>query len=120
MQLIRIVLVLPPQMRLLSDLIVGLLQTEEGCEVTVERGSNPLAAAASGDADVLITTTDVAPPTMVAALLEARPHLRAIAVEGDAEEGVVYELCPHREELQPLSRSTLLNVVFRPQEPWFA
>jgi hypothetical protein len=107
-------------MRLVSDLIVGLLDTEEGCEVTIERGSDPLAAAAVGDADVLITTTGVAPPAAVAALLEARPRLRAIAVEGDAEEGVVYELCPQREELQPLSPSTLLAAVFRRQEPWFA
>src|SRR6188472_755299 len=106
-------------MRLLSDLIVGLLETE-GCEVTVERGSNPLAAATVGDAHVLITTAEVTPPTAVAALFEARPRLRAIAVEGDAEEGVLYELCPQREELQPLSPSTLLDAVFRPQEPWFA
>jgi hypothetical protein len=107
-------------LRLLSDLIVGLLDGAEGCEVVVERAPDALAAATVADADVLITTTDVAPAPMVAALLETRPHLRAIAVEGDAEEAVVYELCPHREELRPLSRRTLLDAVFRRQEPWFA
>jgi hypothetical protein len=107
-------------MRLLSDLIAGLLQDEDGCEVTVEWGSDGFATAAFGGADVLITTSEMASPTTVAALLETRPHLRAIAVEGDAEEGVVYELCPHREELRPLSRSTLLDAVFRPNQPWFA
>jgi hypothetical protein len=107
-------------MRLLSDLIVGLLQDEEGCEVMVERGPDPFAGSALGGADVLITTSDMAPPPIVAALLEARPRLRAIAVEGDADEGVVYELCPRREELRPFSRRTLLDAVFRPQQPWFA
>lgn len=120
MQRARILLVLPPHMRLLSDLIVGLLRDEESCEVMVAEGSDLLDAATSRDADVLITTTEAAAPTTVAALLEARPRLRAIAVEGDAEEGVLYELHPHREELRPLSRRNLLEALFRSRQTWFA
>jgi len=107
-------------MLLLSDLIVGLLDEEDGCEVVVERGSDSLAAATSSDADVLITAAEVATRATVAALLENRPHLRTIVVEGDVHEGVLYELLPHREELGQLSRRTLLDALFRPQQPWFA
>jgi hypothetical protein len=116
----RIVLALPPHMLLVSDLIVGLLRDEESCEVMIDHGSDLFAAATSRDADVLITTTAAAAPSTVAALLEARPRLRAIAVEGDAREGVLYELYPHRAELRPLSRDNLLDALFRPRRPWFA
>ena len=116
----RILLALPPHMLLLSDLIVGLLQEEESCEVMVEQGPNLLAAASSRGADVLITAAEAAGPTMVAALLEANPHLRAIAVEGDAQEAVLYELYPHREELRPLSRRNLLEAMSRSRQTWFA
>jgi hypothetical protein len=107
-------------MLLLSDLIAGVLEAEDSCEVVVERGPDPLTAATSPDVDVLITTADAAPPGTVGALLEAHPRLRAIAVEGDAREAVVYELSPNREELRPLSRTALLDVVFRPRRTWFA
>jgi hypothetical protein len=107
-------------MSLLSDLIAGLLKEEESCEVMVEHGPDLVTAATTRDADVLITAADAAAPATVTALLEARPHLRAIAVEGEAQDGVLYELCPHREELQPLSRRGLLDAVFRPRQIWFA
>jgi hypothetical protein len=114
----RIVLVGLP--RLLSDLIVGLGAEERGSEVVTAEGSDLIAAAEARDADVVVTTAALAAPDAVAALLEARPRLRAIAVDGDGREGVVYELRPHRQELGELSRSTLLGALFRPQPTWFA
>jgi len=106
--------------RLLSDLIVGLGADENGCEIVTDDRSDLIAVAKARDADVIVTTAELAAPKEVAALLAARPRLRAIAVDGDGREGVVYELRPHREELGELSRSTLFGALFRPQPIWFA
>ena len=117
MERTTIVLVALP--RLLSDLIVGLGADEMGCEIVTDDYPDLVAVARAREADVVVTTAELAAPKTVAALLETMPRLRAIAVDGDGREGVVYELLPHREELGELSRSTLFGALFRLQPTWF-
>ncbi len=96
---------MPP---LLQDILELLLRDVPGVELLVDAPGTSLTTAASAtSADVVIAEESAASPEAVCALLELRPHTRALAVAHDGRTGVLYELRPHRRVIGDLSPEAL-------------
>lgn len=63
------------------------------------------------NADIVIADEHCTQPDDVCALLERRPHTRALSVTHDGRTGVLFELRPHRHLIGDLSRDAVLAAV---------
>lgn len=97
---------IPP---LLRDILDRLLRDVPGVNLLISvPGTTMSGAAIASEADVVIAEESVASPGAVCAMLERRPHTRALAVSHDGRTGVLYELRPHRHAIGDLSTEALL------------
>jgi DNA-binding NarL/FixJ family response regulator len=109
--------------RLLDDILGSLVAGEPDVTVVhVAAGPESIAeVAARADADVVVAVERDAGPAAVSDLLQRVPHAQALTVSDDARTGVVYELRPHRKEIE-LSDDSVRSAIQRARrrhEPFF-
>jgi DNA-binding NarL/FixJ family response regulator len=111
----RIVLVdMPP---LLREIVRDTLAREPDLDVVAEHAAAVDARGAVGetDADFLIIGAEATTTRMgVASVVGAQRGIRAIEVQSDGKESVLYELRPHRVSLGEMSPETLLRTIRTP------
>jgi DNA-binding NarL/FixJ family response regulator len=107
----RIVLVdMPP---LLREIVRGALAREPDLDVVAEHDANAdLRAAVEDDgADFLIVGSEATAEAAVHSLVAADLGVRALEVQSDGKESVLYELRPHRVPLGEISPESLLRTI---------
>jgi chemotaxis response regulator CheB len=111
----RIVLVdMPP---LLREIVRDTLAREPDLDVVAEHESDVDVRSAVGETDVdfLIVGAEATTARMgVASVVGAQRGIRAIEVQSDGKESVLYELRPHRVSLGEMSPETLLRTIRTP------
>jgi DNA-binding NarL/FixJ family response regulator len=111
----RIVLVdMPP---LLREIVRDTLAREPDLDVVAEHEADVDVRGAVGETDVdfLIVGAEATTARMgVASLVGAQRGIRAIEVQSDGRESVLYELRPHRVSLGEMSPETLLRTIRTP------
>ena len=78
-----------------------------------------IAAADRGSAECLIVSSDSVGATEVCQLLDQRPHMRVLAIDGTGRDGCLSELRPNLAFVGQLSLHRLIQTVLRgvPREP---
>ena len=118
MERTRIVLVdMPP---LLREIVRDTLAREPDLDVVAEHEADTdvRSAVDEADADFLIVGADATTAlTGVAFVVGAQRGIRAIEVQSDGKESVLYELRPHRVSLGEMSPETLLRTI-RTRPTW--
>jgi len=107
----RIVLVdMPP---LLREIVRETLAREPDLDVVAEHEAyvDVARAVEEAEADFVIVSSDAAAHTSVAAVVGAERGVRALEVQSDGKESVLYELRPHRVSLGEISPETLLRTI---------
>jgi len=110
----RIVLVdMPP---LLREIVRETLAREPDLDVVAEypAGVDVRRAVDESDAEFVIIGADATARASVASVVGAQRGTRAIEVQSDGEESVLYELRPHRVSLGEISPETLLMTIRTP------
>ena len=118
MEQIRIALI---DMRpLLSDLIERVLADVPQAAI-VAKVNEPVDLAAVLDEarpDLAIAGASAADEPRLLELVAARPRMKALAVVGEGEHAVLYDLAPQRTPPAVLSSVTLLEAIRRTQAEW--
>ena len=108
----RVLLAHLPQM--LRDLISEIVGREADMEIvgTVSEGAQLVAAAQATDAEFVIAGLDDAElPSPYRELLDERPRMKVLGLEGDGRLGVLYELAPRKVALGELTARSLVTVI---------
>jgi hypothetical protein len=111
----RIVLVDMPL--LLREIVRDTLAREPDLDVVAEHEADVDVRGAVGetDADLLIVGAEATTARMgVASVVGAQRGIRAIELQSDGKESVLYELRPHRVSLGEMSPETLLRTIRTP------
>ena len=111
MERTRIVLIdMPP---LLREIVREAIVAEPDLAVVAEHaGDVDVREAVDRDAaDFVIVGSDAAAHDDLRSLVGAGARLRALELQGDGREGVLYELRPHRVSLGDVSPATLLRTI---------
>lgn len=115
MERTRIVLVdMPP---LLREIVRDTLAREPDLDVVAEHDPDVDVRSAVGETDVdfVIVGAEATTARMgVASVVGAQRGIRAIEVQSDGKESVLYELRPHRVSLGEMSPETLLRTIRTP------
>lgn len=98
---------------LLRDIVRNAIVHEPDLEVVAEHdGDVDLETAVERvGADFVILGSEVTAQTSAASLVATNCRVRALELQGDGKEGVLYELRPHRVALGELSSDTLLRTI---------
>jgi DNA-binding NarL/FixJ family response regulator len=98
---------------LLRDIVRNAIAHEPDLEVVAEHdGDVDLeTAVARGGADFVILGSEAPAHTSTASLLAANCRVRALELQGDGRDAVLYEFRPHRVALGELSPDTLLRTI---------
>ncbi len=109
LECIRIVLIdMPP---LLRDIVRDAIAREPDLDVVAEHEVARLREAVEQDEpDFVIVGTDAASET-VRSVVADRCRVRALEVQSDGKESVLYELRPHRVPLGEISPATLVQTI---------
>ncbi len=108
----RVLLAHLPQM--LRDLISEIVGREADMEIVgeVSEGAQLVAAAHATDAEFVIAGLDDAElPSPYRELLDERPRMKVLGLEGDGRLGVLYELVPRKVALGELTARSLVTVI---------
>ncbi len=108
MEQIRIVLIDMP--RMLSEIVERVLVDvrEAAIVAKVSQPADLVSALDEARADLAIAGPSVADEPSLLELVTARPRMKALAVVGDGERAVLYDLAPRRIPLGELSAGVLL------------
>lgn len=107
--------------RLLDDILGSLFADEADVSVVRAPAGSIADAATLADADVVVAVESDAEPGVVSDLLRRVPHAQALSISDDARSVVVYELQPHRRRIELSGdsiRSTVRHARHR-HEPFF-
>lgn len=77
----------------------------------LDRAADVEAAARTYDPQVVITDAHGCDRAAIARLLDARPRIRVLTIEGDGRRGVLHRLAPEALPLGDLSREQLLEAL---------
>jgi len=106
----RIVLIdMPP---LLRDIVREAIRREPDLDIVAEHDEIDVRSAVElDDPDFIIVGEDAAAQQDVRMLVGARRGLRALEVQSDGRDSVLYELRPHRISLGEVSSDTLVRAI---------
>jgi DNA-binding NarL/FixJ family response regulator len=98
---------------LLRDIVRNAIAHEPDLEVVAEHDGNVdlETAVERGGADFVILGSEVTAHTTAASLVASNCRVRALELQDDGREGVLYEFRPHRVALGELSPDTLLRTI---------
>src|SRR6476619_927335 len=98
---------------LLRNIVRNAIANEPDLEVVAEHdGDVDLETAVErGSADFVILGSEVTAHSSAASLVASNCRVRALELQGDGREGVLYEFRPHRVALGELSPDTLLRTI---------
>jgi DNA-binding NarL/FixJ family response regulator len=108
----RVLLAHMPQM--LRDLVSDIVGREVDMEIVgeVSEGAQLVAAAHATDAEFVIAGLDDAElSSPLRELLDERPRMKVLGLEGDGRLGVLYELVPRKVALGELTARSLVTVI---------
>ena len=106
----RIVLIDMP--RMLREIVRETIAREPDFDLVGEHDASDVRAAVEqDDPDFIIVGEDAAANEDVRSLVGARRGLRALEVQSDGRESVLYELRPHRISLGEISADTLVRAI---------
>ena len=98
---------------LLRDIVRKAISHEPDLEVVAEHEADVdvRAALARDDPDFVIVGSEVTAHASVASVVEDNCRVRALELQDDGKESVLYEFRPHRVALGELSSDTLLQTI---------
>jgi DNA-binding NarL/FixJ family response regulator len=108
----RVLLAQLPQM--LRDLVSEIVGRESDMEIVgeVSEGAQLVAVAHATDAEFVIADLgDAELPSPYRELLDERPRMKVLGLEGDGRLGVLYELVPRKMALGELTARNLVTVI---------